>query len=245
MMRGACAAAVALGLLGSSAADTATAIGPVLVRESMGSAVVWTAAAIMVLLVFMIVMNLAAILLRRRFERRDWKLAHVDAAARIDLYDASVNETLARLEALLADRVRSRPLWRAILPAYAERIAAHGPDGMEHVFFTNSGVEAIECGLKMVRKYHDDFGDPGRYRVITCAGAFHGRTELPALYSDSSRKTYAQHLASHKHHADQLITIDKGRIVSVAPYTTAPTDGAVTASRPPRYSGCVYVLHVI
>jgi acetylornithine/N-succinyldiaminopimelate aminotransferase len=28
----------------------------------------------------------------------------------------------------------------------------------------------------MVRKYHDDNGAPGRYRVITCSGAFHGRT---------------------------------------------------------------------
>ena len=43
-------------------------------------------------------------------------------------------------------------------------------------FFCNSGAEAIECGLKLVRKYHDMAGDPDRYRVITCAGAFHGRT---------------------------------------------------------------------
>ena len=28
----------------------------------------------------------------------------------------------------------------------------------------------------MVRKYHDDIGDPERYRVITFEGAFHGRT---------------------------------------------------------------------
>ncbi len=44
------------------------------------------------------------------------------------------------------------------------------------VFFANSGAEAIECGLKMIRKYHDDTGNPERYRVITCSGAFHGRT---------------------------------------------------------------------
>jgi acetylornithine/N-succinyldiaminopimelate aminotransferase len=56
----------------------------------------------------------------------------------------------------------------------AERLTA--ASFADSVFFTNSGVEAVECGLKMVRKYHDDFGDPGRYRVITCAGAFHGRT---------------------------------------------------------------------
>ena len=44
------------------------------------------------------------------------------------------------------------------------------------MFFSNSGAEAIECGLKLVRKYHDAGGNPERYRVITCSGAFHGRT---------------------------------------------------------------------
>ncbi len=46
----------------------------------------------------------------------------------------------------------------------------------DSVFFTNSGVEAIECGLKLVRKYHDATGHPERYRIITLTGAFHGRT---------------------------------------------------------------------
>lgn len=44
------------------------------------------------------------------------------------------------------------------------------------VFFCNSGAEAIECGIKMVRKHYDHVGDPDRYRVITIEGAFHGRT---------------------------------------------------------------------
>ncbi len=76
---------------------------------------------------------------RRRFERRDWKHAQIDAAARIDLYDVCINDTLARLEALLEERVRSRPLWRAILPAYAERIAAL-PDRELYKTFHNSLV---------------------------------------------------------------------------------------------------------
>jgi acetylornithine/N-succinyldiaminopimelate aminotransferase len=46
----------------------------------------------------------------------------------------------------------------------------------DSVFFCNSGAEAIECGLKMTRKYHDGNGTPERYRVITVEGAFHGRT---------------------------------------------------------------------
>lgn len=46
----------------------------------------------------------------------------------------------------------------------------------DSVFFTNSGTEAIECGLKMIRKYFDDAGQPERYRVICCEGSFHGRS---------------------------------------------------------------------
>jgi acetylornithine/N-succinyldiaminopimelate aminotransferase len=44
------------------------------------------------------------------------------------------------------------------------------------VFFCNSGAEAIECSIKMARKYHASRGNPERYRLITFEGAFHGRT---------------------------------------------------------------------
>ena len=43
------------------------------------------------------------------------------------------------------------------------------------VFFANSGAEAVECALKMARKYHAAKG-ADRYRVITFKGSFHGRT---------------------------------------------------------------------
>ncbi|MBC8049176.1 MAG: aspartate aminotransferase family protein [Chitinophagales bacterium] len=44
------------------------------------------------------------------------------------------------------------------------------------VFFGNSGAEALECCIKMARKYHSNRGASERYRVITFEGAFHGRT---------------------------------------------------------------------
>jgi acetylornithine/N-succinyldiaminopimelate aminotransferase len=44
------------------------------------------------------------------------------------------------------------------------------------VFFTNSGAEAIECSIKMARRFHWASGRPERYRIITFEGAFHGRT---------------------------------------------------------------------
>ncbi len=44
------------------------------------------------------------------------------------------------------------------------------------VFFCNSGAEAMECCIKMARKYHHAGGNPQRYRVICAEGGFHGRT---------------------------------------------------------------------
>ena len=44
------------------------------------------------------------------------------------------------------------------------------------VFFTNSGAEALECSIKMARKYHAVHGHPEKFRLITFEGAFHGRT---------------------------------------------------------------------
>jgi acetylornithine/N-succinyldiaminopimelate aminotransferase len=44
------------------------------------------------------------------------------------------------------------------------------------VFFTNSGAEALECSIKMARKFHAANGHPEKFRLITFEGAFHGRT---------------------------------------------------------------------
>jgi acetylornithine/N-succinyldiaminopimelate aminotransferase len=50
------------------------------------------------------------------------------------------------------------------------------------VFFTNSGTEAVECALKMARKYHWAAGDPERIEIIGFEGAFHGRS-YAAVYA--------------------------------------------------------------
>lgn len=67
----------------------------------------------------------------------------------------------------------------------ARRLSEHS--FAERVFFCNSGVEAIEAGIKLVRKYHDVTGNPGRWRVITCHQAFHGRT-LTAIAAGGNPK---------------------------------------------------------
>jgi acetylornithine/N-succinyldiaminopimelate aminotransferase len=57
----------------------------------------------------------------------------------------------------------------------------------ETVFFTNSGAEALECAIKMARKYQSANGAPERFRIITFEGAFHGRT-LATLAAGGQKK---------------------------------------------------------
>ena len=44
------------------------------------------------------------------------------------------------------------------------------------VFFCNSGAEAVEASIKLIRKYHSTKGHSERYRLISFEGSFHGRT---------------------------------------------------------------------
>lgn len=48
--------------------------------------------------------------------------------------------------------------------------------GMDKIFFQNSGTEANEAMIKLARKYGTEKYGPGRYRIVTAKGSFHGRT---------------------------------------------------------------------
>jgi len=54
-------------------------------------------------------------------------------------------------------------------------------------FFTNSGAEAWECAIKVVRSYHTAKGQPHRSRYITCSNAFHGRTIMGIASTDQEK----------------------------------------------------------
>ena len=67
----------------------------------------------------------------------------------------------------------------------AERLVAH--TFADTAFVTNSGAEAMECAIKMARKYHDFHGAPERNRIVTFEGSFHGRT-LATISAAGSEK---------------------------------------------------------
>ncbi len=56
----------------------------------------------------------------------------------------------------------------------AERLAAISPAGVNRVFFTNSGSEAIDTALKMAIAYHRVRGEGARTRLIGRERGYHG-----------------------------------------------------------------------
>jgi adenosylmethionine-8-amino-7-oxononanoate aminotransferase len=62
----------------------------------------------------------------------------------------------------------------------AARIAGLAPEGMDKVFFTSGGSEAVESAMKLGRNYHRMRGEGQRHKIIAREIAYHG-TSLGAL----------------------------------------------------------------
>ena len=79
----------------------------------------------------------------------------------------------------------------------------------------NSGSESVSLASRIVDANAKTMTDDGgrhagkAIKRVVVKGAFHGRTERPALYSDSTRKTYLKFLASFR---------GEDSVIAVAPY---------------------------
>ena len=58
----------------------------------------------------------------------------------------------------------------------AERLSELAPRGLDRVFFTSGGSEAVESAYKLARLYHNANGEPGRTKAIARRTAYHGLT---------------------------------------------------------------------
>lgn len=82
----------------------------------------------------------------------------------------------------------------------------------------NSGSESVSLAGRIADTHAKTMTDPGgrhagrRIKRLVVKGSFHGRTDRPALYSDSSRKGYMKALASYR---------GEDSVIAVAPYDTA------------------------
>lgn len=91
--------------------------------------------------------------------------------------------------------------------------SARGGCPYERFFCLNSGSESVSLAARIADVNSKLMTDPGAAHAgraikrVVVKGSFHGRTERPALYSDSSRKTYLQHLASFRGE-DSVIAVE-------------------------------------
>ena len=100
----------------------------------------------------------------------------------------------------------------------AERLTSNS--FADKAFFCNSGAEAVEAALKMARIFHSSRGDEGRYRVLSFANAFHGRTL--ATISAGGQAKHLDGFGPRVNGFDQVALNDLGAVkASVGPETAA------------------------
>lgn len=74
-------------------------------------------------------------------------------------------------------------------------------EGMGKVFYSDSGSEAVETALKMVRQYWKNLGKTGKYKVIGRRNGYHGVTfgALSASGMPGNRKMFEPLLPGFRH----------------------------------------------
>ncbi len=84
----------------------------------------------------------------------------------------------------------------------ADRLVAILPAGLERVFYTSSGSEAVDTALKMALAYHRARGEPDRVAFIGRQRAYHGVGfgGISVGGIETNRKTFAEQLLPHVAH---------------------------------------------
>src|ERR1700760_1521066 len=69
---------------------------------------------------------------------------------------------------------------------FAEKLVSLLPEGLESVYFTNSGTEAVEGALKLAKRY------TGRQNIIACKNSYHGSTHgaLSVMGNEEFKQAY-------------------------------------------------------
>jgi len=85
--------------------------------------------------------------------------------------DAAVQGQLGRIAHVMFGGLTHEPAVRL-----AERLVEIAPDGLEQVFFADSGSVSVEVAIKLCLQFQRAMGHPGRTRLLTVRGGYHGDT---------------------------------------------------------------------
>jgi adenosylmethionine---8-amino-7-oxononanoate aminotransferase len=85
--------------------------------------------------------------------------------------DAAVHDQLGRMSHVMFGGLTHEPAVRL-----ARRLVEITPEPLQHVFFTDSGSVSVEVAIKMCLQYWRSGRRPGKHRLLTWRGGYHGDT---------------------------------------------------------------------
>jgi adenosylmethionine-8-amino-7-oxononanoate aminotransferase len=109
--------------------------------------------------------------------------------------DDAVRDQLERMAHVMFGGLTHEPAVRL-----AERLIELTPDGLERVFFADSGSVSVEVAIKLVLQVWQARGEPDRRRLLTVRGGYHGDTFGAMAICDPERgmhSTFTGTLAEH------------------------------------------------
>jgi adenosylmethionine-8-amino-7-oxononanoate aminotransferase len=93
--------------------------------------------------------------------------------------DAAAKKQLGRMSHVMFGGLTHEPA-----VTLADRLAALAPAGLEHVFLCDSGSVSVEVAVKMCLQYWRSRGLPGKNRLLTWRGGYHGDTFMAMSVCD-------------------------------------------------------------
>ncbi|MCV7422814.1 adenosylmethionine--8-amino-7-oxononanoate transaminase [Mycobacterium yunnanensis] len=93
--------------------------------------------------------------------------------------DEAVNRQLATMNHVMFGGLTHEPAARL-----AQLLVEITPDGLDAVFFSDSGSVAVEVAAKMALQFQRSRGKPGKHRLMTWRGGYHGDTFTPMSVCD-------------------------------------------------------------
>jgi adenosylmethionine---8-amino-7-oxononanoate aminotransferase len=97
-----------------------------------------------------------------------WSAVHGYRHPRLD---AAAHAQIDRMSHVMFGGLTHEPAVRLV-----EQLVATTPDRLQHVFLADSGSVSVEVGIKMCLQHQRGRGRPGRRRLLTVRGGYHGDT---------------------------------------------------------------------